>query len=540
VAKEASRKPLTPKRMTGLASGLLLVGIVVLANIVGATLFRRVDLTEGRMYSLNAASKNLVRKLDDTFLVKAYFSKNLPSPYNANARYLQDLLEEYRVYGKGRFRFEFVDPADDAKLEEEAQKHRIPPVQVQVLEREQFQAKKAYMGVVFMYKDRQETIPIVENPVGLEYDITSTIKKMTRASEDLPVVGILSGHEEPEFSDLSTVQQVFEKQYRLRPVTVSNGQRVPPDVSVLLIASPRRPLSEWEKYAIDQYIMRGGKVAFLIDKVNADLQMGRAFPLRLQLDDWCQNYGFKVNDNLVGDFESPGVLNVTQQQGFFRMVSQVPYPLIPSLRGFNRSNIMVKDLERISLFFASSIDTSVARAKGLHVEPLVYTSPKSMIQEGGFNIDPVQRWKKEDFDRGQQVVAAVVSGVFTSYFKDKPVPAPSDSGAAAAAPTPKDSTITHSPETRLVVVGDGEFFVDSKGGGERDNLLFFQNLVDWLVQDEDLIAIRSREVTDRPLRNLSEPAKRLVKYANMAGSPALVIVGGLILWQVRRRRKVEI
>src|SRR5262245_59840796 len=301
--------------MTGLASGLLLIGIVVLANVVGSTLFRRVDLTEGRMYSLSTASKNLVRKLDDTFLVKAYFSKNLPAPYNANSRYLQDLLEEYRVYGKGRFRFEFVDPADDAKLEEEAQKHRIPPVQVQVLEKEQFQAKKAYMGVVFMYKDRQETIPIVENPVGLEYDITATIKKMTRASEDLPVVGILSGHEEPEFSDLSTVQQVFEKQYRLRPVTVSNGQRVPPDVSVLLVAAPRRPFSDWEKYAIDQYIMRGGKVAFLIDKVNADLQMGRAFPLRLQLDDWCQNYGFKVNDNLVGDFESPGVLNVSQQQG---------------------------------------------------------------------------------------------------------------------------------------------------------------------------------------------------------------------------------
>jgi ABC-type uncharacterized transport system involved in gliding motility auxiliary subunit len=119
------------------------------------------------------------------------------------------------------------------------------------------------------------------------------------------------------------------------------------------------------------------------------------------------------------------------------------------------------------------------------------------------------------------------------------VPAASDTGSAAA-PDMGAAKIDQSPESRILVVGDGEFFADSKGGGDRDNLLFFQNMVDWLAQDEDLISIRSREVTDRPLKPVSEPTKRFVKYANMLGSPLLVVLLGIAVWQARRRRKVEI
>ena len=96
----------------GFTTALLITGIVVLANVVSANLFGRIDLTEGKVYSLSPASKDIVAKLEDDFLVKAYFSKNLPSPYNANAKYVQDQLAEYKAFGKGRFRYEFVDFAE--------------------------------------------------------------------------------------------------------------------------------------------------------------------------------------------------------------------------------------------------------------------------------------------------------------------------------------------------------------------------------------------------------------------------------------------
>jgi gliding-associated putative ABC transporter substrate-binding component GldG len=521
----------------GLATALLLVAVVIVANIVSSNLFGRLDLSEGHIYSLSPASRGIVGGLGDDFLVKAYFSKNLPPPYNGNAKYVQDLLGDYRSFGKGRFRFTFVDPADDTKLEQEAQKYRIPPVQLQVLEQDQFQAKKVYMGLVFLYKDRQEVLPVVDKTDGLEYDITANIKKLTSDSGELPVVGLLSGHDEPGLDQLQTLQQMTAKQYRLQAVSVASGQSVPADVQVLVIAAPRRDLSQWERYAVDQFMMRGGKVAFLLDKVDANLQYQQAMPMRLTLDDWTQAYGFKVNDNLLGDLQNPGTLTISQQEGFFRFMSQVPFPFIPSLRNFDKTNVMVKDLERVSLYFASSIDTSAAHGKGLRVEPLILTSPKTMIQERTYNISPMQKWAPEQFDKGQQIVAAVISGKFTSAFKDKPVPAASDSGTAPAAGGPRADV---SPESRLVVVGDGEFFTDQKGGGDPVNVLFLQNMLDWLAQDEALISIRSREITDRPLRPVSEPTKRIVKYANILGSPLLVALLGVFVWQSRKRRKVEI
>lgn len=516
---------------------LLVVGIVILANVVSASLFGRLDLTEGRIYSLSPASKKIVGGLEDDFLVKAYFSKELPAPYNANSRYVQDQLAEYRAFGKGHFKFQFIDPGDDAKLEQEAQKYRIPPVQVQVVEQDQFQAKKAYMGLVFLYQDRQEVLPVVDNTAGLEYEITATIKKLTRESQDLPAVGFLQGHGEPSMQELQTVQQVFQKQYRMRPVELSGGQRVPEDVKILVITAPRQDLPAWDRYAVDQFIMGGGKTAFLIDKVDVNLQYQMANPLPLRMDDWFQNYGFKVDNNLVGDLQNPGILTISQQEGFFRMMSQVPYPVLPSLRDFDRSNVMVKDLERISLYFASTVDTSAARGKGLRVEALVRTSPKTMLQEGQFDVNPLQEWAPERFDKGQRVVAAVVSGSFKSAFQGQPVPAAGDSGAA---PVDLGPRLEQSPESRILVVGDGEFFVDQKGGGDRDNLLFFQNMIDWLAQDEDLITIRSRDVTDRPLRTIAEPTKRIVKYANMLGSPMLVVLGGILMWQLRKRRTIDL
>jgi gliding-associated putative ABC transporter substrate-binding component GldG len=526
------------KTVYGWTTTVIVLAIVVVANAVSTNFFKRLDLSEGRIFSLYPASKRVVGDLNDTFLVKAYFSKDLPAPYNTNAKFVQDKLEEYRAYGKGRFRFEFVDPSDDAELEQEAQKHRIPPVQVQVLEQDQFQSKRAYMGLVFMYQDRQDAIPVVDNPLGLEYEITSTIKKLTSESEQLPVVGFLTGHQEPGLNELNIVQQVFQKQYQIRAVDVSNGQRVADDVTVLVIASPRTRFTDWEKYAVDQFIMNGGKVAFLIDKVNADLNTQRATPISLQMDEWLTNYGVMVANNLVGDIVNPGILSIQQQQGAFRMVSQVPFPFIPAFREFNRTNVMVKDLERVSLYFASVVDTSAAREQSLRVEPLFFSSEKSSVQERVFNINPTERWTAEQFDRGPQVMAAVVSGSFTSYFKDKDVPAPNDT--TEATPALEDTTLTASPESRLVVIGDGEFFVDSKGGNDRDNLLFFQNMIDWLAQDEDLITIRSREVTDRSLRPISPPGRRFVKVAHIVGNPLLVVVIGIATWQIRRRRKVEI
>lgn len=132
---------------------LLVLAIIVVVNIIAMRFFKRFDLTHDRMYTLSDVSKNLVRDLDDKFIVKAYFTSDLPAPYNNNKRYLQDQLDEYRAYGGGNFQYEFIDPSKKDDLKQEAQKYGIPPVQVQVLKDDKLQIQEAYMGLVMMYGD---------------------------------------------------------------------------------------------------------------------------------------------------------------------------------------------------------------------------------------------------------------------------------------------------------------------------------------------------------------------------------------------------
>ena len=112
---------------------LLFVVVLVLINLVAVQFFTRLDLTQGKVYTLSDASKKIVRGLDDKLVVKAYFSEDLPPPYNQNARYLKDQLDDYKAYGGGRFQYEFIDPGSEETLEQEAQSFQIPPVQVNVM-----------------------------------------------------------------------------------------------------------------------------------------------------------------------------------------------------------------------------------------------------------------------------------------------------------------------------------------------------------------------------------------------------------------------
>ena len=165
-------------RKTLAVSVALAVAIVGVLNFVSRDLFFRLDLTDNHMYSLSESSKRVVAKLEDRLTMKVYFSDNLPGEYGNNRRYLQDLLEEYEAYSRGRIQFEFYRPESDAKLQEEARKYGIQPVQLQVIENDKLEVKRVYMGMAFLYGDEREALPVIRTTTGLEYDITIQIKKL--------------------------------------------------------------------------------------------------------------------------------------------------------------------------------------------------------------------------------------------------------------------------------------------------------------------------------------------------------------------------
>lgn len=506
----------------------ILAGILILLNVISVRLFGRLDLTKNNLYTLSDASKNLVKGLDDRLTVKAYFTEEVPAPYNNIRRTVLDQLNEYKAYSGGNLQFEFIDPAGE-KGEQEAQQHGIQPVQVQVIDEEQMQLKKAYMGLVLMFEDRKEVIPVVQNTSTLEYDLSSTIKRLTSTSRKK--VAFLSGQEEPSLQELRGAQQMLGKQYSVETADVSNGQPIAHDVAALVVMAPKSAFTESAKYQIDQYIMRGGKVAFLLNKIDADLQQQFGRTLELNIEDLLENYGLRINPDLVRDAQCAPI-NIVQQQQGFSFQSQVQFPFIPIVSDFNQENTIVKNLQGVVLFFVSSIDTTNLSSRGLKGEILARSSKKSGRQTQVFYFDPMAQYTQEMFNEQHIPVAATISGKFTSFYANKPVP--QDTGAGMIAPA--SNTITQSPDTRIILVGDGDFAKDQFLSG-RDNLNFFANMIDYLVDDAGLITIRSKDVSLPPLDQVSDGTKKAFKFGNMLVPPLLAMAFGLLRWRMRQTRR---
>lgn len=521
------------RRQTLFRIGLILA-IIVLLNLIAVRVFTRLDLTKSKMYTLSDASKSLVRALDDKFLVKAYFTSDLPAPYNNNRRYLQDQLDEYRAYARGNLQYEFIDPSKKEDVEQEAQRYGIPPVQVQVLKEDKLQIEKAYMGLVFLFGDKQERLPVVQRTDNLEYEISSAIKKLT--SKELKKVGLLSGHGEPNLQQISRLRDVLEKQYQFTPVDLAGGKPVPSDVAVLLIVAPTQPLKSWEKFLIDQYLMKGGKIAFFLNKVEANLQnqMGRA--LNVDLDDMLETYGLRINTDLVRDVRC-ALVTVSQQSGYLIIQNQIPFPYLPMSSEFSKTSPIVKDLSSVIFFFASSIDTSLAQPKGLSMEVLATSSNRSGRQENVFYFNPTAPMTQDMFKEAGIPLAVTVEGSFTSVFHEKQVVL--DSTVKTSLDT--SNRLLTGKTSKIAVVGDGDFIQDQYSGGNKDNIIFANNIVDWLADDIGLASIRSRETSPKPLNEISEGTKSLVKGANLAVPPLLVVVVGVLRWRwrVAMRKRLE-
>ncbi len=500
------------KKTQSIVRAFLLLGILVLLNVISVRLFTRLDLTKQNIYTLSEASKNLVKSLDDRVTVKAYFTEDLPAPYNNNRRSVLDILNEYRAYSRGNLHYEFVNPEGE-KGEQAARQQGVPPVEVQVVKEDKFEVKRAYLGLVFLYEDKKEIIPVIQNLGSLEYDISSALKRLTTRSKKK--IGYTTGHQESELSSMKRANDELSAQYQLVPVDLSKNPEVPQDLAALLVISPVTKFADSAKYALDQYLMRGGKVAYLLNKMSANLQQRYAQPIDLGLEDMLENYGVRVNADLIRDAQCANI-TVMQNQGQFQIQSQIPFPYLPNAATFDKTNPIVKDLQSLIFYFISSVDTSLASAKGLKAEVLVRSSKHSGRQTGFAMLDPFQRYTAADLPESGIPMAAVVEGSFKSYFEGKPL-----------APA-----VAKSPTTRILVVGDGDFMKDEYLGN-RNNLTFFVNIVDYLADDAGLITIRSKNVSQPPLEQLSDGTKRMVKYGDLIVPPVLIVGYGLLRWRRR-------
>ncbi len=538
--------------LTNLAIFLM---VVIVINLISLNLFFRLDFSKGKVYSLSSSSKEAVKQFEDRMLVKAYFTQDLPPQFANIRRYTKDLLEEYKNASNGRFRFEFINPTDENKLKEEAQKSGIPPVNVQVREQDRLEVREAFLGLVFHYNDKTETIPLVQETRGLEYEITRTINKISAfniprvaffgLTPDLPDDPRLRMFMQQQ-DKFSSAKDRIRQNYELVATTLD--EPIETNITSLVFSGTVDSLTLNQLFNLDQFLMRGNNLIIFQDKVFTNLQYQMAEPIQSNIFELLEHYGIKIKDNLVLDAES-GQVNIQEQRGIFSVSTPVQYPFILVANNYNKKHPIVSQLNNLQFVFVSEIDTTFVKP-GVNFTPLVFSSDKSSVIQGPHYDISVQRYIDRGylarFTQKAKPIAGLFEGSFESYFKDK-------------TNVSHEGYLESTNYARIILIPDMEFINNDGAGRTQGNMNFLMNSVDYMSNNQNLITLRSREVVNKPLlverivnvKDLTPDVaekkignvRNFIKILNIVLPSILLILYGLIRYRkemLRRKRIKEI
>ncbi len=530
------------KKTTRGTNSILLVAIVlsllVLINVIAQGFFFRIDLTADRQFTLTDATKNVVSNIDDVVNIKMYFSDDLPTYLVTLRQQIEDTLDEYKAWGKENLLIEWEDPGDDPDMQRRCQVMGIPKVQLNIIEKDKAQVANAYLGMAILYEDRSEVIPVVQSVENLEYDLTAALLKVYQ--EERAKVGVVAGPDDLTLeAGLTTVAELLGQQYDVVDIDPDSGRKIPGDMKTLLIVRPDEMTSRG-LFEVDQFLMRGGNILLFHDPISMGANSMIATLRESGMHSLLAHYGIDVGRNLVLDRMNT---QAAFSQGF--MTFRIPYPFWPKIitEGISKSNPIVNQLEGLVLPWTSTVAAASQVPEGVTVDTLLTSSPYGWIMSDRFDLNPQQPFP----DQPQEPVvplpiAAVASGTFPSFFAGGEVPPVEGEEHVEEGLAPADNReITESGmEARIVVLGSGNAALDDMLSQFPANTLLLQNAVDWLTLGDELISIRSRGATDRPLKELTENRKTILRFLVTLGIPLIVILFGLVRSVHLRNRRTAI
>jgi ABC-2 type transport system permease protein len=520
---------------------VLAAGILVCINALSYRHFFRADLTAAKKYTVSAATKKAVAGLDDIVNIKVYLSRTMP-PYMAPlVDQVKDMLEEYRICSNGSLEIEYIDPADDPSVQQKLQFMGIPQLRLNIVEKDQAAVTTVYMGLAVLYGDSKEVIPALTDVATLEYELTGKILRVQK--KEVKTIGFLSGHGEPGLDrELGTVNNELREQYYTRTVATTGSQTIPAEVAVLVVASPKQ-LAERELFAIDQYIMAGGKAVFLVDAIEIQERGMQGTLSESPVLKLLEHYGVRVSPELVLDQLSE---NASFKSGPYDVLLPYPFWVRVVRQNTQTDNPIVSSIESMVMPWTSPLELLQEKAGQRTVSVLARSSPYSWTMKNYFDLSPKQEFDAPENQKRQHVLALAINGSFSSYFAGKPVPpADKDTKKEEDTPAPGDAkkkpaqpaVLQQSPDTRIIVTGNSRFITDNFINRFDGNRAFFLNAVDWCTADDTLMGIRARESGDSTLSVMSENVKAAVRLINMCAVPVLVAVFGISQAYLRRRRK---
>ncbi|MDP4281802.1 MAG: gliding motility-associated ABC transporter substrate-binding protein GldG [Bacteroidota bacterium] len=576
------KKSLKRTNITQLILGLV---ILLLVNVISYYAFTRVDLTAEKRYSLSPATKKLLRNLNDVVFFKVYLEGDLPPGFRRLSNETREMLDVFRAYSKN-IEYEFVDPSTNTSAKDRNDAYRLlverglQPTELRVNKKGESTQQIIFPGIIVSYRGHEAPVQLLMTQLGqppekvlnnsiqsLEYNLASAIQKLTQVIK--PQIAFIEGQGELNNMQTADITVSLSQFYNVDRVTLDHKinsltvrlksdslhDKLVNKYRAIIIAKPLQKFDEKDKFLIDQFIMRGGKVLWLLDPVFASMDSLQKYSNTMgisndvNLDDMLFNYGVRLNNNLVMDLSALPIPVKTGQIGNqprFEFFPWYFFPLItPSI-----SHPIVNGINALKTEFVSSVDT--ADVPGVKKTFLLSSSPYSRTVSVPVLIDlDILRHPpdEKEFNMGPQPIAILLEGSFKSAFQYRIPPEIANNKELGYYPE------SHKP-TKMIIVADGDViknqFHYSQGYylplgydqytretyGNKD---FIMNAVNYLCDDSGLISVRSRELSLRLLDMVKVNKERIFwQFLNII-IPLILILGfGLVKSRLRKNKYTRI
>lgn len=546
---------------------VVLLVIIVAINILGKYVFHRFDLTAEKRYTLSEASKQLLGKVEDVVYVRVYLEGEFPAGFQRLRNETKEMLDEFRIVAGDNVQYEFINPSASTDVKERNEvystlaKKGLQPTNLETSSENGQQQQIIFPGALLTYQNREIPIQLLKSMVGaspevmlnnsikdLEYEITNALRKVI-SQNDRPIVGFLEGHGELTRQETNDLAGSVKEYYDVKRVRIDGKLGALSKYKALIIAAPDSLFTEKDKFVIDQYIMNGGKILWLLDGAWASMDSlsssnsSMIVANQTNLDDQLFRYGVRINNNVLQDLQCAVLPIVTGYVGNQPQTRMYPWMYTPLIFQTTK-HPLVNNLNAVKLEFASTIDTIANPTISKQV--LFSSSAFSRVITTPARVGLGQATiplKEEQFNAKNLPVAVLLEGSFTSNFKNRvPTLVATDSAIQFKAV---------SVPTSMIVVSDGDVaknYVSKNGkiyplGFDRytreqfGNKAFLLNAINYLCGDEALISIRSREINLRLLDKTKIKNEKLTwQLVNVLVPVVLIVLLGIVLYVLRKRK----
>lgn len=558
---------MTTSKKNNLKSVLGILSFVLFLNVLSNGFFHRFDLTKDQRYTLSNTSLSIIKQVKNPLSVKVYMQGDLPAEFKRLQQETRQLLEEFQGYNSNIV-FEFVDPLEneDESMDNIKELYRkgLTPINITVDDKGKQSQAMVFPWAIAVYNNKEVNIPLLKNRMGasttqkvigsvqhLEYSIADALNKITQ--EKQKKVAIIKGNGEPHEAYIAKFLLQVRESYHIGPFTLDSVAKNPigsldalEKYDLAVIAKPTETFTDGEKQVLDQYIINGGKTLWLVDQVAVEMDSlynssgaTLAYPRNLNLNDMFFKYGFRINPDLVKDEQGSPIKLASGEQGSATQFQEFNWKFAPQVYPTSLHPI-VKNLGGIKFDFANGIDTlKNGIKKTILLQSSQYSKKIGTPVEINLNSVTEETTPADYVNKGNIPLSVLLEGSFHSMFENRVLPFDQKTFEAKG------------KENKMIVISDGDLIrnqldknfqpvelgYDQRSGNLYDNKDFLINCVNYLLDDNGLINIRSKDL-DLPLLDKEKVYENYTRTQFLTiGLPILILVlFGLVFTFLRKRK----